>query len=87
MGKNDIARIAIAGAICALASVPSALGGSTSSCPESAGQGCEQIGTRPGETRSGAAKKQQKPQVRLAPRAGFDGRGQQVWRAGNHMMQ
>ena len=87
MSKQHITRITVVGAICALVSVPSALGGSAYSCPESAGQGCEQIGTRSGDVRTGAKKQQKPQQVRLAPRAGFDGRGQQAWRAGNHLMQ
>jgi hypothetical protein len=63
----------------ALALAPSALG--ARSCPQ---DGCERVGARPGGEARANGNTQR---VRLAPRATFDGRGQQVWRAGNHLMQ
>jgi hypothetical protein len=66
-------------ALGALSLAPSAVGGR--SCPQ---DGCEKVGARPGGDARASGKAQR---VRLAPRATFDGRGQQVWRAGNHLMQ
>jgi hypothetical protein len=83
MAERKITALAATVAVLgALALVPSGLGGR--SCPQADGGGCEPIGARPGADLGADVKKQR---VRLAPRLGLDGRGQQVWRAGNHLMQ
>jgi hypothetical protein len=80
MRKRQIAAAAASlVALGALSLAPSAFG--ARSCPQ---DGCEKVGARPGGDARASGKTQR---VRLAPRATFDGRGQQIWRAGNHLMQ
>ena len=83
MGKNGI-RLVIAVVIGALALAPAALGGDSGrSCPQSSAQSCEKVGPRAGEAPSRS--KQQRP--RAQPRFAYESNGQQVYRAGNHLMQ
>ena len=83
MGKHGTRGIVLAVVIGALALAPSAVGGSTGgSCLESTASGCQTVGARPG---SGVAKAKQQ-RVKLQPRIVFEQGGQQVWRAGNHVV-
>jgi hypothetical protein len=81
MGKHRNRGLLIAVAIGALAVAPTAVGGNSGqSCPQSSS--CEPVGARPIET-----PRSKQPRVRPLPRFAFDSNGQQVWRAGNHLMQ
>ena len=82
MGKNGIRGLVLAVVIGALALAPTALGGGSGACPQASSSGCERIGARPGEQ---PRSKQQR--IRALPRFAFDSNGQQVWRAGDHLMQ
>ena len=84
MSKNRISWLAIAVVIGALALAPIALAGNSGrACPQSSAQSCEKVGPRAGEVPSRS--KQQRP--RALPRFAYESNGQQVWRAGNHLMQ
>ena len=84
MSKNSISTIGIAVVIGGFALAPVALGGNAGrACPQSSAQVCEKVGPRAGETASKS--KQQRP--RSQPRFAYESNGQQVWRAGNHLMQ
>ena len=76
----DIHSIRRAAAVVVLAGVvfaPSATAkGKPIACPDSDLQPCYEAAIVPKDQR-----------VRLAPRLERDGRGQQIWRAGNHLMQ
>jgi hypothetical protein len=82
MRKKSISAISIAVVIGALALAPTALGGSGQACPQASSSGCERIGARPGEP-----PRSNQQRVRPLPRFAFNSNGQQVWRAGNHLMQ
>ena len=84
MGKNGIRGLVLAVVIGAFALAPVALGGNAGrACPQASAQGCEKVGPRAGETSS----KSKQPRLRSQPRFAFESSGQQVWRAGNHLMQ
>jgi hypothetical protein len=80
--RKITAVVATVAALGALTLAPTALGGRT--CPQSNDGGCETIGARPGDGDRADVKKQR---VRLVPRFAYESNGQQVWRAGNHLMQ
>ena len=84
MGKHGIRGIVIAVALGAFALAPSAAGGNAgTSCLESAASGCQPVGARPGAAATSKAKQQR---AKLQPRIVFEQSGQQIWRAGNHLM-
>ena len=84
MGKHGTRGIVVAVAIGALALAPTATGGGASaSCLESATSVCQPVGARPGSNAPSKAKQQR---AKLQPRIVFEQGGQQVWRAGNHLM-
>jgi hypothetical protein len=77
MDIHSVRRAAVLTTIGALVVAPGALGkGQPVACPGSDLAPCFKAAIVPKDQR-----------VRLAPRLGLDGRGQQVWRAGNHLMQ
>lgn len=83
MGEHGTRGIVIAVAIGALALASSATGGNSgTSCPQSAGSGCEQVGARSGAASSKAKQQRARPQPRIV----FEQGGQQIWRAGDHVM-
>ncbi len=84
MGKHGTRGIVIAVAIGALSLAPSALGGNAgTSCLESAASSCQPVGARPGAAATSKAKQQR---AKLQPRIVFQQGGEQIWRAGNHLM-
>jgi hypothetical protein len=84
MGKNSIRGLVIAVAIGAFALVPVALGGNAGrACPQSSAQACEKVGPRTGAAQPKAEQKR----LRSQPRFAYESNGQQVWRAGNRIMQ
>ena len=83
MGKHRNKGLLIAVAVGALALAPTAAGGnSAQACPQSSASSCEPVGARPGD-----APRSKQQRIRPLPRFAFDSNGQQVWRAGNHLMQ
>lgn len=83
MGKHRNKGLLIAVAIGALALTPTAVGGNSGqACPQSSASMCEPVGARPIE-----APRSKQQRARALPRFAFDSNGQQVWRAGNHLMQ
>ena len=83
MGKHGTRGIALAVVIGALVIAPSAVGGRAgTSCLESATSGCPPVGDRV----SGGTSKAKQQRAKLQPRIVFEQGGQQIWRAGNHLM-
>ena len=83
MGKHRNKRLLIAAAIGALALTPTAVAGNSGqACPQTSASSCEPVGARPSK-----APKSNQQRARPLPRFAFDSNGQQVWRAGNHLMQ
>ena len=78
MNRKHIAGALVAGVVAAFALAPGALG---SSCPERGGHTCQYGGDASGRAK-GSNPQKPKPQVKPA----YGRNGEQVWRAGDHIM-
>ena len=80
MNRKRIALTLVVGVVATVAATSTASG---SACPERVGHGCKYGGEDTGSAQPNNPSQQRS---RLQPTASLDRNGQQVWRAGNHVM-